>query len=147
MCKSHFSPCLSRSVRDLSWPVSRRHPLRSSHRHPSFLNHHLSRGAVQHKQGTDSETLQDYSARCDVLFPGYIHFTPSVRDVSGVRKCKDIVIILRHLSAAHLDLYSLVSNNYLAGKLFRDAFHSFFHWPCLRAVVEPSCMSEYLFTF
>jgi hypothetical protein len=82
------------------------HPRRPS----SFLSHRLSRRAIQRKQGPDPETAQDCSTRCDVLFLGYVHFTLRSRDVSGLRKCKDIVIMLHHLCTAHLDLYSLVSN-------------------------------------
>jgi len=88
---------------------------RSSPRLSSLLDHCLSCGTVQRRQDPNSETTQDYSARCDVLFPGYIHFASRTHDVSLIRKCKDIVIMFYHLSTAHLDLHSLESNYSLPG--------------------------------
>ena len=67
---------------------SLRHPLGSPGRRSSLLGHRFSRGAVQCNQGPDTQNTQDYSARCDVLLSGYIHFTPCCRDVLLARKRK-----------------------------------------------------------
>ena len=98
-----------------SRPSSRRHPPWSSSRLSSLLSHRLSCGTIQHIQGPDSHPTQDYSTRCDVLFPGYIQFTIRVRDVSLIRKCKYIVTMLYHLCTARLYLYSLQSDYSLPG--------------------------------
>ena len=58
----------------------------------SLLGYRLSCGAIQHIQDPDSQSAQDHSTRCDVLFSGYLHFTSRARDVDGIRKCKDTVI-------------------------------------------------------
>jgi hypothetical protein len=110
-----MSPSLSYTVRNAFCPPSRIHPLRSSHRPSSLLTNRLSCGTVQREQGPDSETVQDYGARCNVLFPDNIHFASRDHAVYLIRKCKDIVVILCHLSTARLDLYSLESNYFLPG--------------------------------
>ena len=50
------------------------------------------------------------------------------------------------LSAARLDLYSIISGCSLQGKLYQDTFPFFTHWPFLRSVVETSCIFEHSFT-
>ena len=88
-----------------SYPSSRRrHRSWSSYRPSSLLGHHLSCGTVQHERDPNSETIQDYSTRCDILFPGYIQFTSRACDVSMVCKCKNIVTMFYHFSTARLDL-------------------------------------------
>ena len=107
---------LSYTVRGFSRSSYRRHPPWSSRRPSSLFTHRLSRGAVKRKQGPDSETVQDYSTRCDVLFPVYIHFTSRGRAVSVVRKCKHIFTILYPLSTVGLDLCSPTSRTSLPRK-------------------------------
>ena len=111
----------------LSCPSPTGHPLWLSYRLSSLLGHHLCCGTVQRIQGPDTWSVQDYSTRCDVLFPGCIHFASHGHVFSLIRKCKDIFIILYFISAARLDLYSLLSNCSLPGKWCQDAFPSFVH--------------------
>ena len=54
---------------------SRRLPSGLFRRLSSLLGHRLSRGTVQRNEDTNTQSVEDYSARCDVLFPGHIHFT------------------------------------------------------------------------
>ena len=59
-------PCLS---------SGRRHPHLLLHRPSSLLTRHLSRGAGGRTPVPDGwQSVQDYSARRDALFLGYIHF-------------------------------------------------------------------------
>ena len=108
-------------------PLVIHHPFWSAHRPSGLLSHRLSRGTIQRKQGPDSRSAQDYSTRRDVLFHGYIHFTSRARNVSSVRKCKDIVTVLYLLSKAHLDFYSVVLGYSLPRKWWQNAFPSFIH--------------------
>ena len=72
---------------------SRRHQFGPSQRPTSLLGHRLSRSTVQRNQGPDTQSIEDYHTRCDVLFPGHIHLTSRGRAVSLVRKRRHIVII------------------------------------------------------
>ena len=75
----------------------------------SVFSHRLSRGTVQRNEDTDTQSVEDYSTRCDVLFPGHIHFTFRVRDVPLFRKRKHVVIIHHPFSTACSDLYRIQS--------------------------------------
>jgi len=90
-------------VRNFSRPSSIIHSNYS--RLSSLLTHRLSRGTVQRDQDTDTQSVEDYSARCNVLFPGHIHFTFRVRDVPLFRKRKHVVIIYHPFSAACSDFH------------------------------------------
>jgi len=71
----------------------------------SLFSHRLSRGTVQHNQDTNTQSVEDYSARYNVLFPGHIHFTFRVRDVPLFRERKHVVIIRHPFSTACSDFY------------------------------------------
>ena len=141
--KSDSSPYLSHTVRGPFYLSSRRHPPGSPRRLSSLLTRRLSRGAVQPKQGPNSETVQDDSPRRDVLFPVYIHLASHVLDVSRICKYECSVVMLYPLSAARLDIYSLKSKLSLPceltpGPVFVLSFTGYFF---LHAIVEPPCMS------
>jgi len=89
---------------------SRRHSLGLFHRLSSLLGHRLCRGTVQRNQDTDTQSVEDYSAGCNMLFPGHIHFTFRVRDVPLVRKRKHIVIIYHPFSTACSHFYRIQSS-------------------------------------
>ena len=89
--------------------------LGSPRRRSSLLNHRLSRGAVQRSQGPDTQSVEDYSAGCNVLFPVHIHFTFRAHDVSLFRKRKHIVIIY-HLYITRSYLYRIRSSYSLPRK-------------------------------
>ena len=75
----------------------------------NLLSHRLSRGTVQRNEDTNTRSVEDYSARCNVLFPGHIHFAFCVRDIPLVRKRKHVVIIHHPFSTACSDLYRIQS--------------------------------------
>ena len=79
---------------------SRRHPLRSPRRSSSLLGHRLPCGAVQGNQDPDTQSIEDYGSRRDVLFPGHIHFASHAPDVSHFRK-REYTIIILSLRLAH----------------------------------------------
>jgi len=78
----------------------RRHPLRSPRRSSSLLGYRLPRGAVQSNQGPDTQSIEDYGSRRDVLFPGHIHFASRAPDVSYFRK-REYTVIIPSLRLAH----------------------------------------------
>ena len=82
----------------------------------SLLSHRLSRGTVQRNEDTNTQSVEDYSARCNVLFPGHIHFAFCVRDIPLVRKRKHVVIIHHPFSTACSDFYRIQSGYSLPRK-------------------------------
>ena len=94
--KSHLPLYLLYMVRNFLCSLSGgRHQPRSSHRPHSILAHRLSRGAVQYFQDPDDPSIQNYSTRRDVLFPGYIHFARRISTVFIIHDGKGIVILFR----------------------------------------------------
>ena len=82
----------------------------------NLLSHRLSRGTVQRNEDTNTRSVEDYSARCNVLFPGHIRFAFRVRDIPLFRKCKHIIIIHHPFSAACSDFHRIQLGFFLARK-------------------------------
>jgi hypothetical protein len=80
-----------------------------------------------------------------VLFLGHIYFTSRAHDVSGIRKCKDIITIIYLLSMVHLELHRIEWSYSLACKWYQHMFRSFVHRIFLHTIGEALCMSGYLF--
>ena len=97
-------------VRKFPCPSSNRRYLpQPPHRPSSLLAYHLSCVAFTRIPVPDPQSTQNDSTRRDVLFPGYIHISFRTRDVSIIRKGKDIGMVLYLLFAICLDLHSLYS--------------------------------------
>ena len=71
----------------------------------NLLSHRLSRGTVQRNEDTNTRSVEDYSARCDMLFPGHIRFAFRVRDIPLFRKRKHAVMTYHLFSTACSDFY------------------------------------------
>ena len=145
--RSDLPQCLSYTVRNSSCPSSGRYSPWPFHRPSSLLGHRLSCHTVQRKQDPDFPPAWDHSARCDALFPDYIHFAFVIRADSIACKGKNISIALHIHSTARWDPPSLHSSWSLPRKWYWVTFPSFFHRIFLHTTVQSSCTSESLFVY
>ena len=65
------------------------HPHSFSYRPSGLLAHHSPGIPVKHVPTQDTKPVQDHSPRCDVLFPGDIHFAPCCRAGFNIWECEN----------------------------------------------------------
>ena len=87
---SRFPPYHYYMVRTLRYLSSGEgHPHWFSYRPSGLLAHHSPGIPVGHVPIQDAKPVQDHSPRCDVLFPGHIHFAPYSRAGFDIWECEN----------------------------------------------------------